>query len=164
MCRCCTASRAGAGADAAVRPWLRRQRARMCKTEMIMRGSTALESANALFRGTAALRPHAQRQEIWAGCSGSRPRSPAPPYARLHVPSLRDPPHPPSLLERPLTWCLELGAKSNLSFAISRAKGFFFRFQGPKAWGWRLPKNCEAPFGLARLAPIYSGDVDTDTA
>ena len=52
------------------------------------------------------------------------PDLPPPTRARLHVPSLRGPPHPPSLLERPLTWCLELGAKSNLSYAISRAKGF----------------------------------------
>ena len=31
------------------------------------------------------LRSHAQREEIRAGCSGNRPRSPAP-HARLHVP------------------------------------------------------------------------------
>ena len=51
----------------------RRQRARMCKTEMIMRGSTALESANALFR-RAQTPPNAERlcSNIWDGVTATR--------------------------------------------------------------------------------------------
>ena len=51
----------------------RRQRARMCKTEMIMRGSTALESANALFRRAQAP-ANAERlcTNIWDGVTATR--------------------------------------------------------------------------------------------
>ena len=45
----------------------------MCKTEMIMRGSTALESANALFR-RAQTPPNAERlsTNIWDGVTATR--------------------------------------------------------------------------------------------
>ena len=51
----------------------RRQRARMCTTEMIMRGSTALESANALFRRAQAP-ANAERlcTNIWDGVTATR--------------------------------------------------------------------------------------------
>ena len=74
----------------------------------------------------------------------------------LQPTSLRDPLHPPSLLERrPLTWCLELGAKSNLSFAISRAKGFFSRileFTGDFCLGIKTTgRDASAEHMLSRL-------------
>ena len=51
----------------------RRQLARMRKAEMIMRGSTALESANALFR-RAQTPPNAERlcSNIWDGVTATR--------------------------------------------------------------------------------------------
>ena len=51
----------------------RRQRARMYKTEMIMRGTTALESANALFRRAQAP-ANAERlcTNIWDGVTATR--------------------------------------------------------------------------------------------
>ena len=51
----------------------RRQLARMRKAEMIMRGSTALESANALFR-RAQTPPNAERlsTNIWDGVTATR--------------------------------------------------------------------------------------------